>query len=60
MPITLERVSELLELDASNLDLEDRALLVGLSQSVVDREGEQYLSKNKYLQKDSFEYLRSL
>ncbi len=60
MPITFERVLELLELDASNLDLEDQALLLGLSRSVVDREGEQYLSKNKYLLKDQFEYLRSL
>ena len=47
MLITFERVLELLELDASNLDLEDQALLLGLSRSAVDREGEQYLAKNK-------------
>ncbi|MBA7610200.1 hypothetical protein ES703_17406 [subsurface metagenome] len=60
MPITLERVSNLLELDVSNLDLEDQALLLGLSRSVVDREGEEYLSQNKSLLKDQFEYLRKL
>ena len=60
MLITLERVSELLELDVSNLDLEEKALLLGLSRDLVDKEGEQYLSEYKNLLKDSFEYLRSL
>ncbi|GAI87113.1 unnamed protein product [marine sediment metagenome] len=60
MLITLERVSELLELDVSNLDLEDQALLLGLSRDLVDKEGEEYLSQYKNLLKDEFEYLRSL
>lgn len=60
MLLTLERISELLELDVSNLDLEDRALLLGTLQEEVNEKGEQYLSENKYLLKDSFDYVRNL
>ncbi len=60
MPITFERVSELLEIDVSRWSEEDKLLLMSYARKSVDEEGEEYLSKNKYLLKDQFEYIRSL
>ena len=58
MPIPLERISELLELNVQTLDEEEKDLLYHLSQKVVDKKGEEHLSKNKKLLKEEFEFLR--
>ena len=60
MPIPLERISELLELNVQTLDEEEKDLLYHLSQKVVDKKGEQHLADNRELLKDQFEYLRTL
>jgi hypothetical protein len=60
MPISLERISELLELPVQNLDEQDKDSLHHLANKTVDKKGEQHLSQNKSLLKDQFEYLRTL
>ena len=60
MPISLERISELLELDVSELSRWDSDLLLHLSEKLVARKGEQYLSENKGLLKAQFDYLKTL
>ncbi len=64
MPLTLERVSELLELDVSQLNYEEKCHLLDLSQRLANEKGEQYLEQlspqEKNLLKASWEYIRSL
>ncbi|GAI67080.1 unnamed protein product [marine sediment metagenome] len=60
MPISLERIAELLELDVSQFSEEDKARLLSYSRKSVDEEGEQYLSENRELLKLQFEYIQSM